>query len=119
MPAGASTAVQLLVAVYGGYFGGGQGVLILALLAASHIGDIRQANALKNLCAGAANTVAAGLFLAKGLVSPGVAVVAAAGSVGGGVAGAWLGRHLDAAKLRWLVIVAGSAVFVHLLHAAP
>ena len=119
LPGWAGTTLQLLVAVYGGYFGGGQGVLILAVLAASHIGDMRQANALKNLLSGAANAVAAVLFVSRGLVAPGVAAVAVVGSIGGGFAGAWVGRHLDAARLRWVVVGAGAAVFVHLLLAAP
>jgi uncharacterized membrane protein YfcA len=119
LPMRTATALQLLVAIYGGYFGGGQGVLILAVLAASQVGDVRQANALKNLCAGAANLVAAALFLAKGLVAPGVAAVAMTGSVAGGWTGAFVGRHLDAARLRWLVVGAGLAMFLRLLLTAP
>ncbi|MFM2151949.1 MAG: hypothetical protein RL199_384 [Pseudomonadota bacterium] len=119
LPVWSTPALQVLVAVYGGYFGGGQGVLILAVLAASHIGDVRQANALKNLCAGAANLVAAALFLAKGLVAPGVAGVAMTGSVAGGWAGAYIGRRLDAARLRWLIIAAGALMFLRLLLTAP
>jgi uncharacterized membrane protein YfcA len=119
LPAWSTPTLQVLVAIYGGYFGGGQGVLILAVLASSHIGGVRQANALKNLCAGTANLMAAALFLSKGLVAPRVAGVAMAGSVAGGWAGAWLGRRLDAARLRRLIIAAGAIMFVRLLLAAP
>jgi uncharacterized membrane protein YfcA len=118
-PTRAAPVLQLFVAIYGGYFGGGQGVLILAVLAASHVGDVRQSNALKNLCAGAANVVAAALFLAKGLIAPGVAAVAMAGSVAGGWTGAIVGRHLDAPRLRWLVVAAGLVMFVRLLLTTP
>jgi uncharacterized membrane protein YfcA len=115
LPAWGATALLFVVGVYGGYFGGGQGIVLLALLALSGGLALGHANVLKNLCAGAANLTAAVVFLAHGLVSPRMAAVAMAGSVAGGLLGARLGRKVGPARLRWLVIGAGLAAFVQMV----
>ena len=69
---------QFFVSVYGGYFGAGMGILMLAALAILGHDDIHQMNGLKNLLALFINAVAAAYFVAAGMVIVGDAVVMAA-----------------------------------------
>lgn len=82
---------QFAVAVYGGYFGAGIGILMLASLGFLGLGDIHQMNALKNLLGSLINLVAAAWFVASGLVD-----WARAGTMmAGALAGYWLGAHFS------------------------
>ncbi len=94
-----------LTAIYGGYFGAAQGVILLALIGALYEPDIQRANALKNTLALVANGVAAILFIATGNVEWGFALAVAAGAVVGGVGGVRLARRLRPAVFRWFAIV--------------
>ena len=85
---------QLVVAVYGGYFGAGIGILMLSALAVMGHTDIHQMNGLKNLLAVYINGVAAIYFIFSGLVSWPHAVVMAVGAIAGGVGGAGIARRL-------------------------
>lgn len=106
-----------LAAVYGGYFGAGLSVIVLAVLALILQDSLTRLNALKQSIAFAAN-LAAALFLAfTGKVLWPVAVVMAAGAIGGGILGGRLAGKIRPATLRWTVVVIGVAVaFVYLLH---
>ena len=87
--AGAWLAVlvfQFLVGVYGGYFGAGIGILMLAAFGYLGFTNIHHMNALKNLNAMCINGVAAGLFIGKGLVDWRLALLMAAGAILGGYA---------------------------------
>jgi len=101
----ATGVLQLLVAIYGGYFGAGIGILMLAVLPLLGPGDIHALNAVKNLLATVINGVAAALFAGAALggwfdVSwPHVAVLAA-GAVAGGVAVVRLARRLSPKVVR-------------------
>lgn len=103
-------AFQLLVAVYGGYFGAGIGILMLASLGAMGIGDIHQMNAVKTLLAGAVNLTTAGIFIVAGQVHWGMALAMMAAAIAGGYAGARYGKALPKALVRWLVILIGFAM---------
>jgi hypothetical protein len=97
--------LQFLVAVYGGYFGAGIGILMLAMLGMLNLGDIHRLNSLKNVLGGIVNGAAALLFAAGSLagvneVSWPHAAVMAASAVGGGLAGSHLARRLPAATVR-------------------
>jgi len=100
--------LQLLVAIYGGYFGAGIGILMLAVLPLLGPGDIQSLNAVKNLLATVINGVAAALFTLAGIggwfdVSwPHVAVLAA-GAVAGGIAVVHLARRLSPGAVRRVV----------------
>jgi len=106
---------QLAVALYGGYFGAGIGILMLAALAIMGHTDIHQMNGLKNLLAVAINGVAAIYFTVSGLVSWPHAIVMAAGAIVGGVGGAGIARRLGQHTVRRLVIVIGFAMAVSLM----
>lgn len=80
---------QFLVSIYGGYFGAGIGILMLATLAFIGLTDIHQMNALKNILGSLINVVAAIIFIAGGLIDwPKVGVMTV-----GAVAGYFLGSH--------------------------
>jgi uncharacterized protein len=98
---------QFLVAIYGGYFGAGIGILMLSSLGFLGITDVRQLNALKTILAAAINLVAVVVFVYSGDVIWKWAWPMALGAIGGGYAGALLGRKLPRPVVRWFVIVVG------------
>jgi len=108
----AAMIFQFLVSVYGGYFGAGMGILMLAALAILCHDDIHQMNGLKNLLAVFINAVAAAYFIFAGMVRLPDAVVRAAGATIGGVAAAGLARRMGRKAVRCAVIVIGFAMTV-------
>ncbi len=119
-PAGLMFAFQLLVGIYGGYFGAGIGILMLASLGLLGLGDIHALNAVKNLLAAAVNGVATLLFIVASFtggysVSWMHVAVAATGSIVGGIAVAHLSRRLPATAVRRLVaLIAFTLAAYHL-----
>jgi uncharacterized protein len=102
--------LQLGVAVYGGYFGAGMGILMLALLGFLGLTNIHAMNGLKNFFNLCVNVVAAGYFILKGAVSWPEAAVLAVGAVAGGYCGARFSRHIGQEKARAAVVVIGLLV---------
>jgi len=98
---------QFFVSVYGGYFGAGMGILMLAALAILGHEDIHQMNGLKNLLALFINAVAAAYFLAAGMVVVRDAAVMAAGATLGGVTSAGIARRMGRQAVRRAVIAIG------------
>jgi uncharacterized membrane protein YfcA len=94
-----------LTAVYGGYFGAAQGVILLALLGAFLESDVQRANAAKNLIALVVNVVSGILFALRADVDWAVAALVAIGAVVGGTLGVRLARRLPPAAFRWFVVV--------------
>ena len=99
-------------AIYGGYFGAGVGIMLMAGLTVAGLDDPHAANALKNLMAAAINGVAVLVFILDGTVVWPAALVMLAGAVAGGVFGARLARRLPPKLFRWLVIGVGSLLTV-------
>ncbi|HUS08745.1 MAG TPA: sulfite exporter TauE/SafE family protein, partial [Bryobacteraceae bacterium] len=98
---------QLLVALYGGYFGAGIGILMLAALSVLGLTDIHQMNGWKNFFALCINGVAALYFmLAKMVFWPDVLVMAI-GAIAGGYGGAGVARRLGRSAVRRIVIIIG------------
>lgn len=106
---------QFAVAVYGGYFGAGIGILMLAALGLMGLTDIHQMNGLKNFFAVCINLVAAGYFALRGSVDWPYAGVMMAGAIAGGYGGAGLARRLGRRLVRRAVILIGIAMAVSLL----
>jgi uncharacterized membrane protein YfcA len=104
--------VQLLVAVYGGYFGAAMGIMMLATFSLFGIEDIHQRNGLKNVAAALINAIAGVVFVVRGAVDWRDAGVLALGSVAGGYLGAHFGRRLPARAAEVLVVVIGVAAAV-------
>jgi uncharacterized membrane protein YfcA len=96
-----------LTGVYGGYFGAGSGVMMLAVLGLGTDLSFRVANALKTLAVLAANLVASVVFVLAADLNWLAVALLATGSVGGGYAGARLGRRLPSSLLRSGVVAAG------------
>ena len=104
---------ELLVAVYGGYFGGGVGIVNLAMLSAVGMTDIHAMNALKSVLGMAINGIAVLVFIVKGAVFWPQAVVMIAGAVVGGYFGAHYSMKLPQAWVRWFVILCGAGMSVY------
>jgi uncharacterized membrane protein YfcA len=107
----------LIAGMYGGYFGAAQGVLLIGLLGSLLIENLQVVNAIKNLLTLLVNAVAAVTFIvvAPEQVDWAVVVLIAAGSLTGGLAGAWVGRRLRPTVLRGVVVVIGLIALVRLL----
>jgi uncharacterized membrane protein YfcA len=108
-------AGAFLTGVYGGYFGAGQGIILLALLGILLDDDLQRLNGVKNVLAMLVNGVAAIVFVVVADVAWDVVALIAVGSVVGGQLGAMFGRRLPPDVLRVLVIVVGLAAVVRLL----
>jgi uncharacterized membrane protein YfcA len=105
-----ASVLQFAVAVYGGYFGAGIGILMLALLGFLGMSNIHAANGLKNFFNLCINLVAAGYFIFKGAVVWPAALVIVFGATAGGYAGARFSRSIGKEKARTAVIVIGLLV---------
>lgn len=105
----------LATGVYGGYFGAAQGVVLLALLGILWSTDMHRANGAKNVLAGVANVVSAGIFISSGMVDWMVVLLIGVGSAAGGWLGARIGRLLPAVVLRTILVVVALTAAVVLL----
>jgi uncharacterized protein len=105
----------LLVAVYGGYFGGGVGIVNLAMLSAVGMTDIHAMNALKSVMGMAINGIAVLVFVLKGAVYWPQAVVMVVGAVVGGYFGAHFAQRLPPQWVRCFVIVVGAGMTMYFL----
>ena len=101
-----------LASLYGGYFGAGVSVIVLAVLGLMLDDPLNRINALKQAISFAINIAAATFFLFSGLVLWPVALVMAVGALVGGTLGGRLAGRIRPALLRWLVVAIGIAVAV-------
>jgi uncharacterized membrane protein YfcA len=108
-------ALFYATAIYGGYFGAGMGIIMIALLTIFLPDDIQRLNGLKNVLAALINGVAGILFIAVAPVHWDVALLIAVGSIVGGQIGARVGRRLPAPALRIAIICVGLVAEVRLL----
>ncbi len=102
----AAGAIQFGIAIYGGYFGGGIGFLMLAALTLSRV-PVRAASATKNVLAGVMNLTAVAVFLFSGQVRWLAAAIACIGAVVGSFIGARLLSRVDERVLRFVVVIIG------------
>jgi hypothetical protein len=116
-PSHSATALvaQLLVGVYGGYFGAGIGILMLAVLGFMGFSDIHRMNGLKNWGGLCINFVAACLFVVSGIVDWPVALAMAAGATLGGYLASRLAQRVPQALVRRAIIAIGLASGIWLL----
>jgi uncharacterized protein len=106
---------QLLVATYGGYFGAGIGILMLASLSIMGMHNIHRMNALKTTLAAVINGVALIYFILRGQIEWPLAILMAVGAIIGGYGGARLAKRMNQNVVRVFVVVAGLVVSVWLL----
>jgi uncharacterized membrane protein YfcA len=108
-------ASVFFTAVYGGYFGAAQGVIMVALLGIFLAEDLQRINGLKNLLGGLDNAVAALLFVFVAPVAWEAVLLLGIGAVVGGQIGALIGRRLPQVVLRAIIVVVGTVVGLRLL----
>ncbi|MEA3199459.1 MAG: uncharacterized protein QOE90_887 [Thermoplasmata archaeon] len=104
---------QLGVAVYGGYFGGGIGIMMLAAFSAMGMEDLHAMNGLKAILGALINGVAIVAFIVAGKVVWPLALLMVAGSVVGGYGGARLSKRVDPKALRAFIIAVGSLLSLY------
>jgi len=111
--AGGIALLQFVTAVYGGFFGGGIGIIMLATLALMGMEDIHAMNGLKTVLATLINGVATLTFIIDRAVVWPQALVMLVGAVVGGYAGAAVARRLDPLLVRRFVIVVGVVMTIY------
>src|SRR5437870_5329938 len=111
----AAVMFPLVVGVFGGFFGAGIGIMMLAALAILGLTDIHEMNGLKNLLAILINGVAAVYFMTQGAILWTDAIIMAVASIAGGLGGAALANRLGRPLIRKAVIAIGVGASVSLL----
>jgi uncharacterized protein len=106
-------AIQGGIAIYGGYFGGGIGFLMLAALTVAGQ-DIRMATATKNVLAMAMNCSAVAIFVFSDQIHWQAALALAGGGVAGGIVGGWLMHRLPERVMRGVVVLIGIVLTIWL-----
>jgi uncharacterized membrane protein YfcA len=109
---------QFGIAIYGGYFGGGIGFLMLAALTAAGL-NIRNANATKNVLAGVMNASAVAIFVFSPQVHWLQAGIACVGAVIGGFVGGHMVTRVNQKLLRLIAVIIGVALTIGLFYRAP
>ena len=105
--------LQLVIATYGGYFGGGMGIMMLATMALAGMTNIHQMNGLKSFLGVAINGVALVLFISNGAITWKYGATMAVGATLGGYTTAYLARKIDTRYVRTFVIVVGWVMTVY------
>ena len=103
----AIVAFQFFVAIYGGYFGAGIGILMLSALGLMGLADIHIMNGLKNCLAFSINIMAVGVFLTRGRIDWSLALPMIVCSIIGGFLGATLAQKIDRRVVRILIVIIG------------
>jgi len=102
-----SIPMLLPVSVYGGYFGAGVGVLLLAVMSLATAGEYRPANAAKNLVTAFNGLVAVFVFAAQGVINWPATLVMMLGAMVGSQIGTRIARYAPREVMRWVVIIIG------------
>ena len=110
-----TTGFAALTGVYGGYFGAGAGVMMVAVLGLGTDLELRFVNALKTVSLMAGNVVAGLIFVVVADPAWEAVLLLAAGSVVGGYVGARVGRRLPDTLFRTLVVIAGAVAAIAML----
>ena len=106
-PVGLQMLVLFGVAVYGGFFGGGMGIMFMATFSLLGMADLRHANALKVLMTMVVNGVSVITFVVAGVVVWPSALVMAGGSILGGYLGAQYAKRVSPARLGQIIVTIG------------
>jgi uncharacterized membrane protein YfcA len=105
-------ALMAIVTVYGGFFGAGMGIMMLAALAIIESGDFHKSNAIKNAVACVVQIVSSALLVAGGLIHWPQAFITMAASVAGGYLGVGIARRVPVQIIRAVVVAVGAALTV-------
>ena len=105
--------LQLFIALYGGFFGAGMGIMMLAALALMGMDNIHKMNAFKVVLGSCINGIAALIFISAGVILWLQTSIMIFGAILGGFWGAHYARKYDPAKVRKIVIFIGSAMTLY------
>ncbi len=105
--------LQLVIAIYGGYFGGGIGIMMLASLGIMGMENIHEMNGMKTVLQSCINGVAVVTFIIAGAVYWPEAIVMIVGAIVGGFSGASIARKLDQRIVRGFVILVGIVMTIY------
>ncbi|ODP39648.1 sulfite exporter TauE/SafE family protein [Sphingomonas turrisvirgatae] len=109
---------QSLLGVYGGYFGGGVGMILTAVYGLLANMEPRRLFAIRTLMLFVANLAASMIFAAFGMIAWPLCLAMATGAVFGGWLGAWIGKRLSAGAVRtWTLLVTGATTMVFFVRA--
>jgi uncharacterized membrane protein YfcA len=104
--------LQLLIATYGGFFGAGQSIMMMAAFSIMGVRDIHEINGMKTASAVIVNGVALVIFILQGLVIWHLAIWMGIGAIIGGYVAARISKRVNQTVLRWTVIAIGLIVSV-------
>jgi uncharacterized membrane protein YfcA len=105
--------LQLIIGIYGGFYGAGAGILELAVLDMLGLENIHLANALKVILTTAFNTLAVVIFLTVGKIYWTAGLIVGTATIVGGHSGAWIAQRLPQAWVRGFVIAMGAVMTVY------
>ncbi len=108
-----TVAIQLVIAAYGGYFGGGMGIMMLATFALAGMTNIHEMNGLKALLGVSINGLALLTFVLHGVINWQYGLVMAVGGIVGGYSIAAFAKRLPQRYVRLFVIVVGWAMTIY------
>lgn len=106
-------SLQLVISIYGGFFGGGIGILMLALLTLLGYENIHAMNGLKTVLATVINGIAALAFVLAGVIDWPQCLVMIVGSILGGYGGAVIAQRVSAEIIRYIVMAIGTGMTVY------
>ena len=112
-PLAGATLFQLVVAVYGGYFGGGMGIVMLAMLAVLGMTDIHAMNALKSVMGFVINGVAVSRSSSPAPCIGSTGSIMIVGGIVGGYLGAHYAKKMPQAWIRVFVVLVGAGMTVY------
>jgi uncharacterized protein len=107
-----SLAAVSVAAIYGGYFGAGMSVILLAILGLTQEGSLQEINTLKQPISLTVNVAASLLFLLAGRISWPVAGLMSAGAIAGGYLGGRVAGMVRPAALRWTIVILGGMITI-------
>lgn len=105
---------QFLLALYGGYFGAGIGILMFSSFSIMGMSDLHRMNAVKNVCAAAINGIAIIFFAFKGTIIWPLGLLMAVGAIIGGYSTASMAKQINPRALRFFIIGAGLVASAYL-----
>jgi len=118
MSTGAGAFLQFLVAIYGGYFGAGMGIMMLAAFALFMDGTIHEINAVKGWLGLVINFAASVMFVVERIVDPYIGLILAAGSIVGGFLAARVSQKVHPDKMRITIAIYGILAGVYFFYKA-
>lgn len=105
--------IQFVTSIYGGFFGAGMGIVMLAALAITEGDDYHLINAAKVLCSTLIQAVAIAIFIAEGLVRWPETIAVGLASIVGGYVGVVVGRRIPARAMRMLIVAVGTILTIY------